>query len=135
MLVFRQLHIFVIMFLQRCSGGIIFNQYPSYIQNLTYSIVQVCLPCYQTDCHWSLFFIVTRFNNSSLMDNNFLLTFGWTTYLLMHVWQEMMGLAYFISDQSKKEAEYCMENAFSTYMVCLYNPVFNLKQLYQPSVT
>ncbi|XP_010549893.1 PREDICTED: trafficking protein particle complex subunit 8 isoform X2 [Tarenaya hassleriana] len=30
--------------------------------------------------------------------------------------QEMMGLAYFISDQSKKEAEYCMENAFNTYM-------------------
>ncbi|CAH8387707.1 unnamed protein product [Eruca vesicaria subsp. sativa] len=30
--------------------------------------------------------------------------------------QEMMGLAYFISDQSIKEAEYCMENAFSTYM-------------------
>ncbi|XP_020877887.1 trafficking protein particle complex subunit 8 isoform X1 [Arabidopsis lyrata subsp. lyrata] len=30
--------------------------------------------------------------------------------------QEMMGLAYFISDQSKKESEYCMERAFSTYM-------------------
>lgn len=36
--------------------------------------------------------------------------------------KEMMGLAYFISDQSKKEAEYCMENAFSTYLVCFYNP-------------
>uniref|UniRef100_A0A1J3IJK6 Trafficking protein particle complex subunit 8 n=1 Tax=Noccaea caerulescens TaxID=107243 RepID=A0A1J3IJK6_NOCCA len=45
-----------------------------------------------------------------------------TDYKLDKAWkhyagvQEMMGLAYFISDQSKKEAEYCMENAFSTYM-------------------
>lgn len=35
------------------------------------------------------------------------------------VLQEMMGLTYFISDQSRKEAEYCMENAFTTYLVCL----------------
>jgi hypothetical protein len=33
----------------------------------------------------------------------------------MHVWKEMRGLAYFISDQPKKDSE-CMENAFSTYM-------------------
>ncbi|KAF8081065.1 hypothetical protein N665_0908s0021 [Sinapis alba] len=45
-----------------------------------------------------------------------------TDYKLDKAWkhyagvQEMMGLAYFISDQSTKEAEYCMENAFSTYM-------------------
>ncbi|KAH0888332.1 hypothetical protein HID58_050761 [Brassica napus] len=45
-----------------------------------------------------------------------------TDYKLDKAWkhyagvQEMMGLAYFISDQSKKEAEYCMENAFSTYL-------------------
>ncbi|CAN8256112.1 unnamed protein product [Cochlearia groenlandica] len=45
-----------------------------------------------------------------------------TDYKLDKAWkhyagvQEMMGLAYFISDQSKKEAEYCMENAFNTYM-------------------
>ncbi|CAA7018185.1 unnamed protein product [Microthlaspi erraticum] len=45
-----------------------------------------------------------------------------TDYKLDKAWkhyagvQEIMGLAYFISDQSKKEAEYCMENAFSTYM-------------------
>ena len=48
----------------------------------------------------------------------------------MHGWKEMMGLAYFISDQSIKEAEYCMENASSTYMVCLYNPIFNLKKFF-----
>ncbi|XP_047960820.1 trafficking protein particle complex subunit 8-like [Salvia hispanica] len=29
--------------------------------------------------------------------------------------QEMMGLAYFMLDQSRKDAEYCMENAFTTY--------------------
>jgi hypothetical protein len=31
--------------------------------------------------------------------------------------QEMMGLTYFMLDQSRKEAEYCMENAFNTYLV------------------
>ncbi|KAK6147266.1 hypothetical protein DH2020_018178 [Rehmannia glutinosa] len=30
--------------------------------------------------------------------------------------QEMMGLAYFMLDQSRKDAEYCMENAFTTYL-------------------
>lgn len=30
-----------------------------------------------------------------------------------------MGLAYFMLDQSRKEAEYCMENAFTTYAVCI----------------
>lgn len=30
----------------------------------------------------------------------------------------MMGLTYFMLDQSRKEAEYCMENAFNTYLVC-----------------
>lgn len=33
------------------------------------------------------------------------------------LFQEMMGLTYFMLDQSRKEAEYCMENAFSTYYV------------------
>jgi len=53
-----------------------------------------------------------------------LLRFGRTTHLFMHVWKEMRGLAYFISDQPKKDSE-CMENAFSTYMVYLYNSLFN----------
>lgn len=35
------------------------------------------------------------------------------------LFQEMMGLAYFMLDQSRKEAEYCMENAFTTYLVCM----------------
>ena len=30
-----------------------------------------------------------------------------------------MGLTFFMLDQSRKEAEYCMENAFNTYLVCL----------------
>lgn len=36
--------------------------------------------------------------------------------------QEMMGLSYFLLDQSRKEAEYCMENAFTTYLVCICLP-------------
>jgi len=35
------------------------------------------------------------------------------------IFQEMMGLTYFMLDQSRKEAEYCMENAFNTYLVCM----------------
>ena len=35
------------------------------------------------------------------------------------LFQEMMGLTYFMLDQSRKEAEYCMENAFNTYLVCI----------------
>ncbi|GLT94814.1 hypothetical protein SLE2022_125350 [Rubroshorea leprosula] len=44
-----------------------------------------------------------------------------TDYKIDKVWkryagvQEMMGLTYFMLDQSRKEAEYCMENAFNTY--------------------
>ncbi|KAL0338695.1 UNVERIFIED_CONTAM: Trafficking protein particle complex subunit [Sesamum angustifolium] len=30
--------------------------------------------------------------------------------------EEMMGLAYFMLDQARKDAEYCMENAFTTYL-------------------
>lgn len=39
--------------------------------------------------------------------------------------QEMMGLAYFLLDQSRKEAESCMENAFTTYLVCICLPSFS----------
>jgi hypothetical protein len=34
--------------------------------------------------------------------------------------QEMSGLCYFMLDQSRKDAEYCMENAFTTYLVIIY---------------
>jgi len=36
---------------------------------------------------------------------------------LYNLLQEMSGLCYFMMDQSRKDAEYCMENAFSTYLV------------------
>lgn len=45
-----------------------------------------------------------------------------TDYKLDKAWrrfagvQEMIGLCYFMLDQSRKDAEYCMENAFSTYL-------------------
>ncbi|WVZ60808.1 LOW QUALITY PROTEIN: hypothetical protein U9M48_010785, partial [Paspalum notatum var. saurae] len=45
-----------------------------------------------------------------------------TDYKLDKAWkrfagvQEMSGLCYFMLDQSRKDAEYCMENAFSTYL-------------------
>ncbi|KAK4396586.1 Trafficking protein particle complex subunit [Sesamum angolense] len=45
-----------------------------------------------------------------------------TDYKLDKAWkhyagvQEMMGLAYFMLDQARKDAEYCMENAFTTYL-------------------
>jgi hypothetical protein len=34
--------------------------------------------------------------------------------------QEMMGLTYFMLDQSRKEADNCMENAFNTDLVCVF---------------
>ncbi|GMP98560.1 hypothetical protein CsSME_00046396 [Camellia sinensis var. sinensis] len=46
-----------------------------------------------------------------------------TDYKIDKVWkryagvQEMMGLTYFMLDQSSKDAEYCMENAFNTYLL------------------
>ncbi|KAG2545392.1 hypothetical protein PVAP13_9KG306369 [Panicum virgatum] len=45
-----------------------------------------------------------------------------TDYKLDKAWkrfagvQEMSGLCYFMLDQSRKDAEYCMESAFSTYL-------------------
>jgi hypothetical protein len=38
---------------------------------------------------------------------------------ILAILQEMSGLCYFMLDQSRKDAEYCMENAFSTYLVFL----------------
>lgn len=42
--------------------------------------------------------------------------------------QEMSGLCYFMLDQSRKDAEYCMENAFTTYLVFISfgNPLLGL---------
>lgn len=31
--------------------------------------------------------------------------------------QEIMGLTFFMLDESKKDAEYCMETAFTSYIV------------------
>ena len=39
--------------------------------------------------------------------------------------QELMGLAYFMLDQSSQDAEYCMENAFTTYVVMINLPSFS----------
>lgn len=38
-------------------------------------------------------------------------------YICLVLVQEMMGLSYFMLDQSRKESEYCMESAFNTYLV------------------
>lgn len=40
-------------------------------------------------------------------------------FIVHIILQEMMGLTYFMLDQSRKDAEYCMENAFITYLVCV----------------
>jgi len=37
-----------------------------------------------------------------------------------------MGLTYFMLDQSRKEADNCMENAFNTYLVCVFFLVSSL---------
>ncbi|XP_012074301.1 trafficking protein particle complex subunit 8 isoform X2 [Jatropha curcas] len=52
-------------------------------------------------------------SNYRLISTDYKLDKAWKRYAGV---QEMMGLAYFMSDQSRKEAEYCMENAFTTYL-------------------
>ncbi|ESR43290.1 hypothetical protein CICLE_v10010925mg [Citrus x clementina] len=51
-------------------------------------------------------------SNYRLISTDYKLDKAWKRYAGV---QEMMGLAYFMLDQSRKEAEYCMENAFTTY--------------------
>ncbi|KAL8159001.1 hypothetical protein V2J09_000538 [Rumex salicifolius] len=52
-------------------------------------------------------------SNYRLISTDYKLDKAWKRYAGV---QEMMGLAYFMLDQSRKEAEYCMENAFTTYL-------------------
>ncbi|XP_068308297.1 uncharacterized protein [Pyrus communis] len=52
-------------------------------------------------------------SNYRLISTDYKLDKAWKRYAGV---QEMMGLAYFMSDQSRKDAEYCMENAFTTYL-------------------
>ncbi|PSS15857.1 Trafficking protein particle complex subunit like [Actinidia chinensis var. chinensis] len=52
-------------------------------------------------------------SNYRLLSTDYKLDKAWKRYAGV---QEMMGLTYFMLDQSRKEAEYCMENAFNTYL-------------------
>ncbi|XWS66568.1 hypothetical protein CRYUN_Cryun05aG0210700 [Craigia yunnanensis] len=52
-------------------------------------------------------------SNYRLISADYKLDKAWKRYAGV---QEMMGLSYFMLDQSRKEAEYCMENAFNTYL-------------------
>nr|GMD61724.1 trafficking protein particle complex subunit 8 [Ipomoea batatas] len=51
-------------------------------------------------------------SNYRLLSTDYKLDKAWKHYAGV---QEMMGLTYFMLDQSRKDAEYCMENAFTTY--------------------
>ncbi|KAF6144793.1 hypothetical protein GIB67_016867 [Kingdonia uniflora] len=52
-------------------------------------------------------------SNYRLLSTDYKLDKSWKRYAGA---QEMMGLTYFMLDQSKKDAEYCMESAFTTYL-------------------
>ncbi|PON63122.1 TRAPP II complex, Trs [Parasponia andersonii] len=52
-------------------------------------------------------------SNYRLISTDYKLDKAWKRYAGV---QEMTGLTYFMLDQSRKEAEYCMENAFNTYL-------------------
>ncbi|XP_074349440.1 uncharacterized protein LOC141689154 isoform X2 [Apium graveolens] len=52
-------------------------------------------------------------SNYRLLSTDYKLDKAWKQYAGV---QEMMGLTYFMLDQSRKDAEYCMENAFHTYL-------------------
>ncbi|KAK3031415.1 hypothetical protein RJ639_036156 [Escallonia herrerae] len=52
-------------------------------------------------------------SNYRLLSTDYKLDKAWKRYAGV---QEMMGLTYFMLDQSRKDAEYSMENAFTTYL-------------------
>ncbi|XP_068668294.1 uncharacterized protein [Aristolochia californica] len=52
-------------------------------------------------------------SNYRLLSTDYKLDKAWKHYAGV---QEMIGLCYFMLDQSRKDAEYSMENAFSTYL-------------------
>lgn len=52
-------------------------------------------------------------SNYRLLSTDYKIDKAWMRYAGV---QEMMGLTYFMLDQSRKEAESCMENAFNTYL-------------------
>ncbi|KAM0943615.1 putative tetratricopeptide-like helical domain superfamily, TRAPP III complex, Trs85 [Dioscorea sansibarensis] len=52
-------------------------------------------------------------SNYRLLSTDYKLDKAWKRYAGV---QEMMGLSYFMLDQSRKESEYCMESAFNTYL-------------------
>ncbi|KAL2900811.1 Trafficking protein particle complex subunit 8 [Bienertia sinuspersici] len=52
-------------------------------------------------------------SNYRLISTDYKLDKAWKRYAGV---QEMMALAYFMMDQARKEAEYCMESAFATYL-------------------
>ncbi|PIA54301.1 hypothetical protein AQUCO_00900680v1 [Aquilegia coerulea] len=52
-------------------------------------------------------------SNYRLLSTDYKLDKAWKRYAGV---QEMMALTYFMLDQSRKDAEYCMENSFSTYL-------------------
>ncbi|XP_021845470.1 uncharacterized protein [Spinacia oleracea] len=52
-------------------------------------------------------------SNYRLISMDYKLDKSWKRYAGV---QEMMALAYFMTDQARKEAEFCMESAFTTYL-------------------
>lgn len=52
-------------------------------------------------------------SNYRLLSTDYKLDKAWKRYAGV---QEMMGLAYFMLDQSRKDSEFCMETAFNTYL-------------------
>ncbi|XP_057951278.1 uncharacterized protein LOC131146026 isoform X2 [Malania oleifera] len=52
-------------------------------------------------------------SNYRLLSTDYKLDKAWKRYAGV---QEMIGLTFFMLDQSRKESEFCMENAFSTYL-------------------
>ncbi|KAJ7942948.1 Trafficking protein particle complex subunit 8 [Quillaja saponaria] len=64
------------------------------------------------DCAFMLRDYELALSNYRLISTDYKLDKAWKRYAGV---QEMIGLTYFLLDQSRKEAEYCLENAFNTY--------------------
>ncbi|KAK6139859.1 hypothetical protein DH2020_026373 [Rehmannia glutinosa] len=86
---------------------------PSWFQNFNKELVDAVSFSEHEAFDHPVAYYELALSNYRLISTDYKLDKAWKHYAGV---QEMMGLAYFMLDQSRKDAEYCMENAFTTYL-------------------
>lgn len=98
------------------SNGIVNIAVDSQFSNVVCIIVWLFFPVLLIACLPSALYLRNAAFSSAITISGLLYMF----YLVAI--QEMIGLSFFMLDQSRKEAEYCMDNAFNTYLVYFFIP-------------